>query len=257
MAERKWTAAQSAAIEETNKTLLVSAAAGSGKTSVLIERIFRTLTDEEPPGDISRMLIVTFTRAAAAEMRERISKKLTEAMQNKRSTHLARQLLLLPSAYVSTIDSFCLDLVRAHAVRLGIPPAFRLADAAECRPVAVALRREHVGTLVQQGVPGGGRVVAAGFFGVVGVDADAEESARPLAERFGSKSGEAEFDGGGALCYQGLAAVRLQQGNDLRGPAGEFFQRARCRGAWWDGGECQRRHGMVCSGVCGCGFGLR
>ncbi|MBQ8174145.1 MAG: UvrD-helicase domain-containing protein [Clostridia bacterium] len=132
MAKRAWTPAQQSAIDTRDRTLLVSAAAGSGKTATLTERIIRTLTDKEHPGDISRMLIVTFTRAAAAELRARISSALQNAMEEGgQSAHLSRQLLLLPSAPISTIDSFCLDLVRDNAVRLGLSPSFRLADTAE------------------------------------------------------------------------------------------------------------------------------
>lgn len=133
MAERVWTPAQRSAIEETEKTLLVSAAAGSGKTAVLSERIVRALTDPEHPADISRMLIVTYTRAAAAEMRSRIADELNKRAGKTRNPHIARQLLLLPGAYICTIDSFCLDLVRTHAATLGISPAFRPADQAENR----------------------------------------------------------------------------------------------------------------------------
>ena len=128
---RTWTPAQQSAIEEINKTLLVSAAAGSGKTAVLSERIVRALIDEEHPVDITRMLIVTFTRTAAAEMRSRIADELNKRAGKSRNPHIARQLLLLPGAYICTIDSFCLDLVRAHAASLGISPAFRPADQAE------------------------------------------------------------------------------------------------------------------------------
>ena len=129
-----WTDEQTAAFSERKKTLLVSAAAGSGKTATLTERILRTLTDPSEAGDISRMLVVTFTRAAAGELRTRIARELSRAIsEGARTAHLSRQLLLLPAAHISTIDSFCLDLVRAHAVRLGLSPSFRLADAAENR----------------------------------------------------------------------------------------------------------------------------
>ena len=112
MAERKWTPAQAEAIAERNKTLLVSAAAGSGKTATLTERIIRSLTDPESKADLSRMLVVTFTRAAAAELRTRISGALSAAIASGgRTAHLSRQLLALPTAKISTIDSFCLDLV--------------------------------------------------------------------------------------------------------------------------------------------------
>lgn len=130
--KRTWTAQQTAAIRERNKTLLVSAAAGSGKTATLTERVIRSLTDPEHPGDISRMLIVTFTRAAAAELRTRIAAALTEEMHRTRHTaHLSRQMLLLSGAPICTIDSFCLDIVRKNAARIGLSPAFRPSDPAE------------------------------------------------------------------------------------------------------------------------------
>ena len=136
---REWTKAQKAAINEPNRTLLVSAAAGSGKTAVLTERIIKTLTDADHPADISRILVVTFTRAATGELRERIAKALSEALaKDPTNAHLTRQLMLLGGAHISTIDSFYLDLVRAHFATAGFPPTFRLADETEL----ASLRRE-------------------------------------------------------------------------------------------------------------------
>ncbi len=136
---REWTAAQKSAIYEKNRTLLVSAAAGSGKTAVLTERIVRALADEKDPSSISRMLIVTFTRAAAAEMHHRIEKKLAEQLeQNLGNKHLARQLMLLGGASISTIDSFYLDIVKQHFEQAGLPSSFRMADESEL----VSLRNE-------------------------------------------------------------------------------------------------------------------
>lgn len=129
MSEKKWTAEQKTAIEERKRTLLVSAAAGSGKTATLTERIIRSLTDEEEPSDISKMIIVTFTRAAAAELRERISSAVGRAIQeDPRNSRLRRQLLLLPSAKICTIDSFCGDILRQNAVSVGISPNYRVCD---------------------------------------------------------------------------------------------------------------------------------
>lgn len=130
---RNWTEEQLAAIGERGKTLLVSAAAGSGKTATLTERIIRTLTDEEKPGSLARMLVVTFTRASAADLKNKISRALGEALESGGGMrrHLSEQLLLLPGAQISTIDSFCIQLVRENAVRLGLSPAFRIADRAE------------------------------------------------------------------------------------------------------------------------------
>ena len=99
MAERIYTPQQSAAIAERKKTLLISAAAGSGKTATLTQRIISSLTDRANPADVSRMLIVTFTRAAASEMRERIEAALRAALlEDPLNKHLSRQLLLLGGA---------------------------------------------------------------------------------------------------------------------------------------------------------------
>ena len=127
--ERKWTEAQKEAITASHPSILVSAAAGSGKTAVLTERILRRLTDEEHPADIGRLLIVTFTKAAAAELKQRISAALTSKMaENPGNTRLFRQYASLGRARISTIDSFCYDLVRTNFDKLGLSPAVRLID---------------------------------------------------------------------------------------------------------------------------------
>ncbi len=137
---RTWTPSQEAAMSLDGKTLLVSAAAGSGKTSVLTERIIRKLTDTERPADLSRMLIVTFTRAAAAELKGRIAKALTDAMaKDPENAHLSRQLFLLGSAQISTIDAFFQKAVRANFERLSLPASFRMADEAEVLPIAAEI----------------------------------------------------------------------------------------------------------------------
>ena len=137
---RSWTKSQEAAMNLRGKTLLVSAAAGSGKTSVLTERIIRSLTDEHDPADLSRLLVVTFTRAAAAELKGRIAEALTEAMaKDPANKHLSRQLFLLGSAQISTIDSFFQKAVRANFEQLALPAAFRMADESEVRPIASEL----------------------------------------------------------------------------------------------------------------------
>ena len=130
--ERVWTPEQRAAIDTRDRTLLVSAAAGSGKTAVLTERIIRSLCDKENPLDLTRLLVVTFTRAAATEMRTRIGRAIGDALAlDPQSKHLAKQLILLGSARISTIDSFYLDLVRANFEAAGMSPAFRLVDESE------------------------------------------------------------------------------------------------------------------------------
>ncbi len=144
---REWTSAQLAAMNERDRTLLVSAAAGSGKTAVLTERIVRSLTDAEHPADISRMLVVTFTRAAAGELRQRIATALSSAIAtNPANTHLSRQLMLLGGAAISTIDSFYADLVRRHFEEAGMPASFRMADENEL----LSLRRELMNAVVDR-----------------------------------------------------------------------------------------------------------
>ena len=115
MAEN-WTAEQQQAIQNRNRNLLVSAAAGSGKTAVLTARILAMVTDPEHPVDIDRILVVTFTRAAAAEMRDRIRKAIRDrADEEPGNTQLRRQLSLLSHAQITTIDSFLNSVVRSHA----------------------------------------------------------------------------------------------------------------------------------------------
>ncbi len=144
---REFTKAQQSAMDERRRTLLVSAAAGSGKTAVLTERIIRSLTDKENPTDISRLLIVTFTRAAAGELRQRISRALTEALAaDPENRHLTRQLMLLGGARISTIDSFYLDLVRANIESTELPSSFRMADDAEL----LSLRRDTMSDVIDR-----------------------------------------------------------------------------------------------------------
>ena len=132
----KFTPAQQSAIDCRDKTLLVSAAAGSGKTATLTERIIRSLTDEDNPLDITKMLIVTFTRAAASDLKSKISTALSVALaRNPSDRHLSKQLILVGSAKICTIDSFYLDIVRSNCHLLSFPyenlslsPDFRIAD---------------------------------------------------------------------------------------------------------------------------------
>ena len=129
MSEPKWTPAQRAAIEDRGGALLVSAAAGSGKTAVLTERAVRLITDPEHPVDADRLLIVTFTNAAAAELRARIGQALLRlSQQQPHNTSLRRQRMLLQRAPICTIDAFCLDLLHKHFQALDIPPDFAPAD---------------------------------------------------------------------------------------------------------------------------------
>lgn len=143
----KWTADQQKAIEARKGTLLVSAAAGSGKTAVLVERVIQRICDAENPCDVENLLIVTFTNAAAAQMKEKIhaaiGKKIAENPGDKR---LRRQQLMLPCASICTIDSFCIGLVRENFHALGISPDFALLDEGKLS----ILRSQAVNTVVDK-----------------------------------------------------------------------------------------------------------
>lgn len=125
----KWTTDQQHAIECRKGSVLVSAAAGSGKTAVLVERVIRRLTDEDNPCSAEDLLIVTFTRAATAQMREKIGAAILKRLsEDPTDRHLRRQYMLLPFAKICTIDSFCNDLVRENFHALGISPDYSLLD---------------------------------------------------------------------------------------------------------------------------------
>ena len=142
---RSWTPAQTSAIETSGHDLLVSAGAGSGKTAVLTERIIRRLTDRDDPAEITRMLIVTFTKAAAGELKERISKAVSEALaRDPKNKRLARQLISLDRAKICTIHSFCLDLLRDSGTDAGLPATFRIADDAEIKLLRSSLMNELI-----------------------------------------------------------------------------------------------------------------
>lgn len=129
-----WTEEQKRVIDVRDRDVLVSAAAGSGKTAVLVERIISRITDPVHPVDIDRMLVVTFTNAAAAEMRERIRDALEQrAEEEPDNVHLQKQLVLIHHASITTIHSFCLQVLRSHFHTIGLDPAFRIADEGECR----------------------------------------------------------------------------------------------------------------------------
>lgn len=130
----KWTSEQQKVIDLRGRNILVSAAAGSGKTAVLVERIIKMLTDSKPRMDVDRLLIVTFTEAAAAEMRERIRMAIEKALEEKpQDVHLQRQATLIHSAPITTIHSFCLSVIREHFHVLNIDPGFRIAEEGELK----------------------------------------------------------------------------------------------------------------------------
>ena len=132
MGKPKFTKMQQAAIDIKNKNILVSAAAGSGKTAVLVSRIIDRVLNKENPVDIDRILVMTFTRAAASQMKEKILEAINEErLKNPHDKNLSRQYMLVHNAYIMTIDSFCMNVVRSHFEEIGLSPDFRMADDAE------------------------------------------------------------------------------------------------------------------------------
>ena len=129
-----FTEKQQHVIDARKRDLLVSAAAGSGKTAVLVERIVKLVSDSEHPVDIDRLLVVTFTNAAAAEMRERISSALSDRLAaDPENEHLQKQTTLLHNARITTIDSFCLFVLRNQFHTIGLDPGFRIAEEGEIK----------------------------------------------------------------------------------------------------------------------------
>lgn len=127
-----WTKEQERAIYSHGSDILVAAAAGSGKTAVLVERIIQKLLHKENPVDIDSLLVVTFTNAAAQEMRNRVGQALAKALEdNPGSHHLKKQLALVQNASISTLHAFCMDVVRRYAYLLDLDPGFRIADTVE------------------------------------------------------------------------------------------------------------------------------
>ena len=165
-----WTNEQQAAIDSRGQTLLLSAAAGSGKTAVLVERIIRRLLDKEYPIDITELLVVTFTKAAAAEMRDRIGTALMKALSETKDPRVERQLALLPSAQISTLHAFCQHVIRKYFYTIDLDPAFSIAGEEELN----LLRRQ----------------VLEGIFLSYYEDDEKASILYPLADMFGSDRGD-------------------------------------------------------------------
>lgn len=149
-----WTQQQQLAIDLRGHRILVSAAAGSGKTAVLTERIAKRLCDMDDPVDADQLLVMTFTRAAAAEMKERIRRRLGQMQREPglspaQTKRLREQEAMLDSAYVTTIDSFCSRVVRDHPDEAGVDPSFRVLDKIEkkliCQDVMEEMLEEYYG----------------------------------------------------------------------------------------------------------------
>ncbi len=143
----QWTKEQQEVIRLRDRNILVSAAAGSGKTAVLVERILSKITDKAHPVDIDRLLIMTFTRAAAGEMKERISAAIEKALcEDPDNEHLQRQTTLLHTAQITTIDGFCAYIIRNYFHLIGLDPGYRTADEGELK----LLRGEVVKALLEE-----------------------------------------------------------------------------------------------------------
>ena len=137
---KNWTPSQLRAINCKERDLLLSAGAGAGKTATLTERVCRLICDGNICADVSRMLIVTYTKAAAEELRGRVRAKIEEKLsEDPDSRHLARQIVALGSADISTISSFFLKVIRPYFSDLGLPPSFSVADEAE-----IAVMKEKI-----------------------------------------------------------------------------------------------------------------
>lgn len=150
----QWTPDQKKVIDLRNRNLLVSAAAGSGKTAVLIERILNLISDPVRPVDIDELLVVTFTRAAAGEMRERlntaIEKKLSEGEEEE---HLTRQLTLIQSAQITTIDSFCSYILKSYFHVIGLDPNYRVMDEGEGKLLKTQVVQELLESYFEEATP--------------------------------------------------------------------------------------------------------
>ncbi|WP_328803667.1 helicase-exonuclease AddAB subunit AddA [Paenibacillus puerhi] len=142
-----WTDDQWKAVAVRGTSVLVAAAAGSGKTAVLVERIIRRISDPQEPMDVDRLLVATFTKAAAAEMRHRISDALEKALTaDPGSEHLRRQLALIPRAFITTLHSFCMEVIQKHYQSIGLDPGFRIANETE----SALLRQELLEELLEE-----------------------------------------------------------------------------------------------------------
>ena len=201
-----FTKEQQETIDARNASILVSAAAGSGKTAVLVERIIQMVKDPVHPVDIDRLLVVTFTSAAAAQMRERISQALSDAVdEHPENAHLTRQLTLIHHAQITTIDSFCLYLIRNHFDEIGLDPDFRVADEGEVRLLKRDVLDEMLEEYFARGAESSGEDSATG------------DGSRPSEAEEGRETGKgSETDGSCAGSFQEIVEYFSPQGNDKR-----------------------------------------
>ena len=147
----KLTPQQAQAVHNRGGKLLVSAAAGSGKTKVLVDRLLTYLTDPQDPANLDDFLIITYTKAAASELRGKIAAKLTERIaQEPENRHLQKQMQCLFLTKVSTVHGFCSDLLREFAYRLDLPADFRVADESECREIRETVLKDLLDRAYEQ-----------------------------------------------------------------------------------------------------------
>lgn len=147
MSDTKWTQEQEKVIQLRDRNILVSAAAGSGKTAVLVERIISEITEGDAPTDIDRLLVVTFTRAAAAEMRSRIGAELEKRLREQpENEHLQKQAGLLHTAQITTIDSFCQSIIKNYFHVIDLDPAFTIGDETDLE----LMKQEILGELLEE-----------------------------------------------------------------------------------------------------------
>ena len=155
MADMRWTDSQQDAISARRGTVLVAAAAGSGKTAVLVQRAIQRLTDPENPTSADRMLIVTFTKAAAAEMRARLEARLHQMLrENPGDPHLRRQSVLLAQAHIGTVDSFCAEMVREFFHLLDLSPDFKIISDKQEENLVDAALNEALSQAFEEGAVG-------------------------------------------------------------------------------------------------------
>ena len=203
----QWTEEQQKVIDLRERNILVSAAAGSGKTAVLVERIISMLTDPEHPLDVDRLLVVTFTEAAAAEMKERIRGAIEERLAKQpESEHLQRQATLIHSAQITTIHSFCLSVIRDHFHAIDLDPGFRIGEEGELK----LLQREVLGDLLEAQYEEGGEAFLdlAGAYGTGRNDKKLEDLILKIYEFSRSyPDGDAWLD----ACVEAYQAETLEQ----------------------------------------------
>src|SRR5688500_15327648 len=161
--ERNWTPAQRAGIETIGKGLLVSAAAGSGKTAVLSERCAYLVCDAPQPCDVDELLVVTFTEAAAAEMRGRIQQALRSRLETSEDARLARQLALIDHAQVSTLHGFCARLCRQHFHLLDLDPGFTILGGDEAELMRAEVARDLFASRYEEDAAGAFHAFVDGY----------------------------------------------------------------------------------------------